>query len=61
MPAIGNRAYDEYRLGGFTSYDFSKNFTMKFDAGYSQATRSSNTIGFGTSGPYGGVTLVFLR
>ncbi len=60
--ALGNDDYNEFRYGGFVSYDFSNNFILQVNAGYADVTRNSGSAGQGGSdSAYGGLTLVFLQ
>ena len=59
---LGNVVYDEFRAGGYASYDLSRYVILQGDLGYADATRGENSAGGrGGSGVYGGVTLVFLH
>jgi hypothetical protein len=60
VAALGNNSYDELRTGGYVSYDVTKHFVIEADVGYSDVFRGANTLG-GSSGVYGGVTLVFFH
>jgi Cellulose biosynthesis protein BcsS len=59
---LGNNVFDEVRVGGYASYDVSRNFIVQADLGYADPTRGENTAGGrGGRGAYGGVVLVFLH
>lgn len=59
---LGNVVYDEFRAGGYASYDLSRYVILQGDLGYADATHGENSAGGrGGSGVYGGVTLAFLH
>ena len=59
---IGNKVFDEFRVGAYASYDLSRYFIIQADVGYADPTRGENTAGGrGGRGAYGGLTLVFLH
>jgi hypothetical protein len=57
---LGNVAFDEARFGGFATYDLSGNMSVQANLGYADGIRNDNS-GRGSSGVYGGVTLVFVH
>jgi hypothetical protein len=60
--SLGNSAFDEFRGGGYVSYDLSSKVILQADLGYADATWGENSGGGrGGSGVYGGVTLVLLH
>jgi Cellulose biosynthesis protein BcsS len=60
--SLGNAAFDEFRGGGYISYDLTSKVILQADLGYADATWGENSGGGrGGSGVYGGVTLVLLH
>jgi hypothetical protein len=57
---LGSVAFDEARFGGFATYDLASNMSVQANLGYADGIRNDNS-GRGSSGVYGGVTLVFVH
>ena len=57
---LGDVAFDEARFGGFVTYDFMNNMSVQANVGYADGIRNDNS-GRGSSGVYGGLTLVFVH
>jgi len=59
---LGNRAFDEVRVGGYVSYDITNKWIIQGDLGYAEGVRGERGAARGGgTGAYGGVTLVFLH
>lgn len=57
---LGNVSFDEARFGGFVTYDLTRNMSVQANLGYADGIRNDNS-GRGSSGVYGGLTLVFVH
>jgi hypothetical protein len=59
---LGNRSFDEVRVGGYVAYDITSKWIVHADLGYADGVRGeSSSAGRGGTGVYGGVTLIFLH
>lgn len=59
---LGDIVYDEFRIGGYASYDVTSKFIVQADLGYAAAFRESIVDTYhGGTGVYGGVALIFLH
>ncbi len=60
--ALGNNDFDEFRAGGYASYDLTSKLILQGDLGYADTLRLTNSSAArGGNGLYGGVALVFLH